>query len=63
MNKKLAAAIARDDQREDAGMHPDDRATCHQHQCWADDCEAQHTIPTAGRLLAEALELDRIRRR
>ena len=43
MNKKLAAALARDDAREDAGMHPDDRETCHTHQCWATECEDQHT--------------------
>ncbi|GAA2629778.1 hypothetical protein [Streptomyces axinellae] len=63
MNKKLAAALARDDAREESGMHPDDRVTCHPHQSWAENCEDQHSRPTAGRLLAEALEIDRISRR
>lgn len=63
MNKKLAAALARDDAREDAGMHANDRQTCHTHQAWATDCEDSHLQPTAGRILAEANELDRIRRR
>lgn len=63
MNKKLAAAIQRDNQREDAGMHAEDRVTCHPHQSWAADCEDKHATLTAGRLLAEANELDRIRRR
>ncbi|TVL89766.1 hypothetical protein [Streptomyces sp. SAJ15] len=61
MNKKLAAALARDDAREEAGMHADDRETCWTHQCWATECENQHRRPTAGQLLAEARELDRIR--
>ncbi|WP_275558519.1 hypothetical protein [Streptomyces sp. 5-6(2022)] len=61
MDKKLAAALRRDDAREAAGMHADDRDTCHTHQCWATECEDQHRRPTAGRLLAEARELDRIR--
>ena len=49
MNRKLAAAIERDDQREDAGMHGDDRETCWTHQCWAEDCEDSpvHTSPSA----------------
>ncbi|EPH41472.1 hypothetical protein ABT390_34255 [Streptomyces aurantiacus] len=63
MSKKLAAALARDNQREDAGMHADDRVTCHTHQSWAEDCAEQHRRPIAGQLLAEALELDRIRHR
>lgn len=63
MSKKLRDAIARDNAREDAGMHADDRQTCHTHQAWAADCENQHQRPTAGRLLAEANELDRIRNR
>ena len=61
MNKNLAAALRRDDAREDAGMHPDDRDTCHTHQCWATECENRHRRPTAGQLLAEAREIDRIR--
>ncbi|MDX3230611.1 hypothetical protein [Streptomyces sp. ME19-01-6] len=61
MDKRLAAALQRDDAREDAGMHPDDRETCHTHQCWATECEGQHRRPTAGRLHAANLELDRIR--
>lgn len=60
MNKKLAAALERDNQLEDAGMHGDDRKTCYAHQGWADDCDGQHRTPTAGALLAEANELDRI---
>lgn len=63
MKKKLAAAITRDNQREDAGMHADDRVTCYSHQSWAADCENQHRRPTAGQLLAEAAELRRIRRK
>lgn len=48
MDKRLAAAIDRDNQREDAGMHGDDRDTCYRHQTWATDCEDQHTPrPTA----------------
>lgn len=48
MNKKLAAAIERDNQREDAGMHADDRTTCYTHQSWAEDCadDPMHTNPT-----------------
>ncbi|WP_030019346.1 hypothetical protein [Streptomyces monomycini] len=63
MDNKLAAAIERDDRREDARMHADDRVTCHTHQAWADDCADRHRPVTAGRLLAEARELDRIRAR
>ncbi|GAA3032446.1 hypothetical protein FHS39_002561 [Streptomyces olivoverticillatus] len=63
MNKKLAAAIERDNRREDAGMHADDRSTCWTHQSWAEDCEDRHVRPTAGSLLAEAREIDRIRNR
>lgn len=63
MTKKLAAALARDDEREAAGMHADDRLTCHTHQAWADDCADQHRSVTAGRLLAEAREIDRARNR
>ncbi|MEU5421106.1 hypothetical protein [Streptomyces sp. NPDC020667] len=61
MNKKLAAAIARDDRLEDAGMHADDRQTCYRHRSWADECADRHAPLTAGRVLAEALEIDRIR--
>lgn len=43
MDKKLSAALKRDDEREAAGMHPDDRETCHTHQCWATECEDRHT--------------------
>ncbi|TBO57035.1 hypothetical protein EYS09_24830 [Streptomyces kasugaensis] len=59
MTKKLAAALARDDRLEDAGMHADDRQTCWTHQSWAEDCEDRHARPTAGRLLAEAREIER----
>ncbi|MGW1043206.1 hypothetical protein [Streptomyces sp. NPDC002547] len=44
-------------------MHADDRVTCHAHQAWARDCAGRHPRLTAGRLLAEALEIDRIRAR
>ncbi|MEV7720823.1 MULTISPECIES: hypothetical protein [unclassified Streptomyces] len=43
MDKKLAAAIQRDNELEDAGMHSDDRRTCWTHQSWAEDCEDAHT--------------------
>ncbi len=36
---RLAAALAADDRAEDAGMHPDDRSTCHTHQSWFEDCK------------------------
>jgi hypothetical protein len=39
---RLAAAIQRDNEREEAGMHADDRATCYMHRCWASDCEDLH---------------------
>lgn len=42
MDKKLEAAIERDNQLEDAGMHGDDRATCWMHQCWTEDCDDLH---------------------
>lgn len=42
MNKTLAKAIERDNKREDAGMHGDDRDTCWMHKCWASDCEDLH---------------------
>lgn len=63
MDKKLAAALARDDQLEDEGVPADDRATCYTHQAWATDCSARHRPLTAGGLLAEALELERVRQR
>lgn len=48
MNQKLAA-LAREDELEDAGMHADDRTTCWTHQCWAEDCadHPMHTNPSA----------------
>lgn len=61
ISKKLAAALQRDDQLEDAGMHGDDRTTCHTHQAWAEDCEDRHSTPTAGQLIAEQREIERIR--
>ncbi|MFF4185769.1 hypothetical protein ACFYZ9_21500 [Streptomyces sp. NPDC001691] len=42
MDKKLAAAIQRDNELEDAGMHGDDRKTCWTHQSWAEDCDDLH---------------------
>lgn len=63
MSKDLAAAISRDDSLEDAGMHADERVTCSAHQARAQDCADRHIPLTAGRLLAEALEIDRIRAR
>ncbi|MDH6126905.1 hypothetical protein [Kitasatospora sp. GP82] len=38
MDKKLAAAIERDNELEEQGMHGDDRLTCWTHQCWAEEC-------------------------
>ncbi|GAA3087558.1 hypothetical protein GCM10020000_87990 [Streptomyces olivoverticillatus] len=63
MTKKLAAAIERDDRLEEAGMHPDDRVTCWTHRAWVADCEDRHVPLTAGRVLASALETDRVRAR
>lgn len=63
MSKRLAAALARDDKREAAGMHPDERATCYTHQTWAENCQDGHRRPTAEQLLAEANEISRIRTR
>ncbi|MFD8790656.1 hypothetical protein [Streptomyces vinaceus] len=50
MNKKLAAAIQRDNELEAAGMHGDDRKTCWTHQSWAADCENDpaHTAPSVS---------------
>ncbi|MER7331754.1 MULTISPECIES: hypothetical protein [unclassified Micromonospora] len=45
MSDDLADALAADDAAEDAGMHPDDRLTCHTHQCWLEDC-ADHPMHT-----------------
>ncbi|MGW3984555.1 hypothetical protein [Streptomyces mirabilis] len=42
-------------------MHAGDRVTCSAHQAWAQDCAGRRTRLTAGRLLAEALKIDRIR--
>ncbi|MGA5442205.1 hypothetical protein ACPCKW_22165 [Streptomyces griseoincarnatus] len=61
--KRLTAAIERDDRLEEAGMHADDRVTCWAHQAWAADCADRHVPLTAGRVLAEVLESDRIRYR
>lgn len=61
MTKKLTAALARDDQREAAGMHGDDRDTCHTHQTWADQCDSRHQPVNAGTLLAEQRQIDRTR--
>ncbi|WP_331726504.1 hypothetical protein [Streptomyces sp. NBC_00280] len=63
MSRDLAAVLVRDDRLEDAGLHADDRVTCYAHQTWAQDCADRHTPLTAGRQLAEALEIDRIRAR
>ncbi|MER7213247.1 hypothetical protein ABT340_39805 [Streptosporangium sp. NPDC000239] len=38
MDEKLTAAIVADNAAEDAGMHPDLRATCWTHRAWAVDC-------------------------
>lgn len=43
VSNKLHAAIERDNEREAAGMHGDDRQTCWAHQSWAEDCDEQHT--------------------
>lgn len=42
MTEELAAALQVDDEAEQAGMHPDRRATCWTHQAWAVDCEPDH---------------------
>jgi hypothetical protein len=42
LSQKLYDAIQRDNQKEDAGMHGDDRQTCWTHQSWADDCDDNH---------------------
>jgi hypothetical protein len=64
IDKKLAAALERDDQLEDAGeLHGDARATCHTHQAWAADCAHRHPQVTAEGLLAEAQALERARQR
>ncbi|MGH8572822.1 MAG: hypothetical protein ACREX8_09625 [Gammaproteobacteria bacterium] len=38
----LDAALARDDEAEERGMHADNRETCHQCQDWAD--HAHHPL-------------------
>jgi hypothetical protein len=43
LSQKVYDAIERDNRREAAGMHADDRTTCWAHQSMADDCEDQHT--------------------
>ncbi|MFJ3793851.1 hypothetical protein [Kitasatospora sp. NPDC090091] len=63
LSKKLAAAIARENRAEDAGMHADDRTTCYPHQDWAENCEGRHVRPTAESLLAEHNEIERRRNR
>lgn len=42
LSQKLYDAIKRDNEREEAGMHADDRTTCWSHQSLAEDCEDQH---------------------
>ena len=36
MVSRLSAALRRDDDAEDRGMHADDRQTCHPCRSWAD---------------------------
>ncbi|MFD7645921.1 hypothetical protein ACFV4P_35410 [Kitasatospora sp. NPDC059795] len=55
MTLSLAAALAADDAAEDAGMHPDDRTTCHQHQDWAENCASKHSRPSAEQMLAHTV--------
>lgn len=43
MNPQLAAALAKDDAAEEAGMHGDDRSTCWQCQSWADHAHIPYT--------------------
>ncbi|MFI9331973.1 hypothetical protein ACIGZJ_31080 [Kitasatospora sp. NPDC052868] len=62
-SKKLTAALVRDDRREDAGMHADDRSTCHTHQSWAPDCAPRHGAVTADSLLAEQRAVEQARAR
>ncbi|NUK20782.1 MULTISPECIES: hypothetical protein [Streptomyces] len=52
MSSNLAVALVRDD-----------RVTCYAHQAFAQYHADRHNPPTASRLLAEALEIDRIRAR
>lgn len=42
LSQNLYKAIERDNEREGAGMHADDRKTCWSHQSWAEDCDDQH---------------------
>jgi len=42
VDAELAAAIERDNEQADAGLHGDDRATCWAHTAWAKDCEDLH---------------------
>jgi hypothetical protein len=51
-DERLASALTADDAAEDAGMHPDDRTTCHTHQSWFDDCKTDpiHTEPISHAL-------------
>ncbi|MCX4669973.1 hypothetical protein OG453_25340 [Streptomyces sp. NBC_01381] len=50
MNKRLAAAIERENELEERGMHGDDRKTCWTHQEWAEDCAdaPMHTHPSTN---------------
>lgn len=52
----LDTALARDNRREAAGMHPDERETCWTHQSWAEDCadHLMHTDPH-GYVMRQAL--------
>lgn len=50
MTPELAAAIERDNDLEEAGMHSDRRSTCWTHQGWVEDCATDpiHTTPGAA---------------
>lgn len=43
------AAIERDNEREDQGMHAEDRVTCYQCQRWADHAHHPHTNARTSR--------------
>lgn len=55
-DRDLAAALRRDDEREEQGMAPADRETCHQCQSWADHA---HDLLTGRRMSIDEWETQR----